>query len=882
MAKVTHEVLHGETLQMIANNYNTTVTSICRLNNIVDPMYIYVGQILTISGATASSSDEVEHTPTNTATITHFGLLSTSNRTIFAAWNWDKNNTKSFRCKWWYDIGNGVWFVGSDQEEKSDYMRSQYTPPENTVRVAFSVQPISETYSYNGQEVSYWTAEWSTSKEYYIVENPPTTPPVPHVEINEYTLTVSLENILLNATEIEFEIIQNDSIIFNTGLSSIVTSSVSYSCTIAIGNKYKVRCRGKKDSIYGMWSGYSSNVDSMPSTPSEITECSALSETSIKLAWSTVTTAKTYDIEYAIKEEYLGTSNATNIINNILSNSYIITGLSSGEVYFIRVRSVNDKGSSPWSEVKSISIGDKPAAPTTWSLTTSAMVDDTVYLYWLHNAKDNSKEKAAKIELTINGTTEIIEIAGTEETEENRYYMFDTRGYPDGTRIEWRVSTKGAVDEWSDWSIKRVVNIYAPPSLSLSMVDVSGNNITTLERLPFYISATSAPNTQTPLTYHISIISNDNYQYINDVGNIEYVSANDEVYSRFFDISGDLTCGISASDIDLKNNVSYTIKCIVNMNSGLNAESSVSFKVSWSDNLYSPNAEIVYDNTTMSIHIRPYCDMYPMIFYEVQYQESTGRFYRRNKLSIAVSGSSVNDSYTEIYNDIVYYGKTSLGDNIYFCMAKSSTAKLVENVTLSVYRREYDGGFIEVGSGIVNTNGTFVTDPHPPLDYAHYRIVASSDLTGVVSYTDIPGFHIGEKSIIIQWDESYDNFVVSGEGIIDTTVRSGSMLKLPYNIDISNTNSSDVSMIEYAGRSHPVSYYGTQLGVTSTWKVNIDKTDRDTLYNLRKLSVYMGDVYVREPSGSGYWANIKVSFSQTYNKPDIPVTLSITRVEGGI
>ena len=108
------------------------------------------------------------------------------------------------------------------------------------------------------------------------------------------------------------------------------------------------------------------------------------------------------------------------------------------------------------------------------------------------------------------------------------------------------------------------------------------------------------------------------------------------------------------------------------------------------------------------------------------------------------------------------------------------------------------------------------------------------------------------------------------------------MLKLPYNIDISDTNDIDVTMVEYIGRSHPVSYYGTQLGVTSTWNVEIDKRDKNTLYGLRKIAIYKEDVNVREPSGSGYWANVKVSFSQKHCELTIPVTLDITRVEGGI
>lgn len=51
---------------------------------------------------------------------------------------------------------------------------------------------------------------------------------------------------------------------------------------------------------------------------------------------------------------------------------------------------------------------------------------------------------------------------------------------------------------------------------------------------------------------------------------------------------------------------------------------------------------------------------------------------------------------------------------------------------------------------------------------------------------------------------------------------------------------------------------------------------------LRRLAIYTGDVYVREPSGSGYWASISVSISQTHCEVSIPVSLDITRVEGGI
>ena len=88
-------------------------------------------------------------------------------------------------------------------------------------------------------------------------------------------------------------------------------------------------------------------------------------------------------------------------------------------------------------------------------------------------------------------------------------------------------------------------------------------------------------------------------------------------------------------------------------------------------------------------------------------------------------------------------------------------------------------------------------------------------------------------------------------------------------------------MVKYIGREHPVSYYGTQLGSTATWNVEIPADDADTLYALRRLAVWMGNAYVREPSGSGYWANVQVSFSKKHCEETIPVTFKITRVEGG-
>ena len=891
MATVTHTVVRGDTLSAIAKKYNTTIDALAKLNNIKNVNLIYVGQKLIISGAEAStastsarstSSGSSTASPTNssTATVTQFGLQSNSDRTIFAVWTWFRSNTDKYQVKWWYDTGDGVWFVGNDSEVKEN--QSLYTAPANAKRVSFQVKPISKTYKANNNDAYYWTAGWSTAKYYTFSVDLQSVPPTPVVTIKNYNLTAKVDNyVCLDGTEIQFQIIQNDSKVYKSGIASVITYSASYSCNVSVGVQYKVRCRSRRNGVYSDWSDYSNISSTKPSAPSSITTCEAASETSVKLAWNTSTSADSYTIQYATDKSYFNGSNALTEQTGITGTTYIITGLQSGETYFFRVKAVNSQGDSDWSEIKSTVIGTIPNAPTTWSSTTTSVVGDEVILYWVHNSEDGSNETSAKIELTINGQTEII--TETSESNENHFYTLDTSSYEDNTTIEWRVCTKGVVAEYGEWSIKRTVTIYAPPTLAVSITDVSGEAIYTLTSFPFFINGQAGPNTQTPISYHVSIVAGDSYEYWDEMGNPKIISKGDEVYSEVYDIDQDLLLKITPSSLDLENNIKYTVKCLVSMNTGLTAEDSLEFDVSWTDTLYSPNAEIIYDSETLCTHIHPYCDMYPKIFYEVIYEEITGNFYRTDKVLNSISGTSVDDCYTERFNDIVYSGINEDNKIIFFCVAQSDTPNLVDNVTLSVYRREYDGRYVEIGSGLVNTENTFITDPHPALDYARYRVVAISDRTGAVSFTDIAGHMIGEKSVVIQWDEYWTSFEVSKEETqMEKPVWSGSMLKLPYNIDVSDSNSTDVTMIEYIGRSHPVSYYGTQLGVSSTWNVEIDKKDKKTLYALRKLAIYMGDVYVREPSGSGYWAHVEVSFSQTHCKLTIPVTLKLTRVEGGI
>lgn len=885
-------VERGDTLSQIAVDYAggySNYKKLAAINNIPNPDLIYVGQIIYLTREAASGSGSAS-TNKSKATINQFGLMSNSDNTLFATWSWDGKNTDSYKVAWTYDTGNGVWFDGNsssisvDEDNPSLSKQSTYSIPSNAKKVRFKVKPISKTYkNSNDVETKYWEASWSSVKEWRD-STPLETPGTPDVSIEWFKLTASLDNINIpGATHIQFQVIRDNSAsTYSAKKAEIVSGHAAYVFPIVGGSQYKVRARAHnlKENTFSEWSAYSSNQGTVPSVPNGITELAALSTTSVQVTWAPVDNATGYTVEYTTKKYYFDSSSEVKSQTVTDAVNYaIITGMASGDTYFFRVKATNKVGDSGWTDIRSITIGEPPSAPTTWSSTTTAITGDPVILYWVHNAEDGSKETYAELELYIGDQLKEHTIKNNKSEDDestNSQWVLQTTSYTEGTSIKWRVRTAGITKEYGDWSVQRTIDVYAPATLQLNMTDVDGNELDTLTAFPFYIKALAGPKTQAPVSYHLSIKSNSMYETVDSIGNPVIINVGEEVYSRHFDISEPMLVEFSAWNIDLENNIEYTVTCTVSMNSGLTSEASLTFIVSWTDEHWVPNASIGVDEETMTANVRPYCYDTNMVYYQVT--SSSGTYTKTTTKLSSVWGEPVANAVTTT-GEKVYSGVDGDGNSVYYCVVEESS--VVEGVLLSVYRREFDGSFTELATGIDSTKATTVTDPHPALDYARYRIVATTEATGAVSYYDTPGYPVGGKAVIIQWNEEWSSFETSEDEIMEQPAWTGSMLKLPYNIDVSESNSSDKSLVEYIGRSHPVAYYGTQLGVAATWNMDIPKRDKETIYALRRLARWMGDVYVREPSGSGYWANISVSFSQKHTEVTVPVTLTISQVEGG-
>lgn len=782
-----------------------------------------------------------------TVSITSYGIQKNTDNTCYVFWSFTKSkNTKEYQVKWEYVVG-GKTFIG--QEDSTTKTQATYGAPSNAEKVYVSVKPISKTYVKKKKKCTYFTGSWCTKKTIQIDKKTPEKSAAPEVEIDGLSITCSLSTYDTNTKKVRFCIAKNDSTTVITADATVKTNAASFKYgNLATGQRYKVRCRGINASgTLGEWSEYSQNVYTRPSAPAH-PSIFIRSRNLVEVIWSKVSNAVNYTVEYTTDESFFDSSSSVQSIESS-SNNAIIEGLEYGKAWFFRVRANAKKAeeSSEWSEVKMIVLSEEPAPPTTWSNSVTIRNDEDIIFYINHNSTDGSSATACGISMTVNGEPyengqvevdgriyPISEINLTERDEKDKdktivAKLVDDPLIREGVTILWKAFTVGICYIQSDWSVERRIDVYSNPTVDLSVSsdpEVIGNEFIT--SMPIYIKAEYSAGKQKAISYNVKIIAKEAYDIVDETGMNVHVSENDEVYSRYsnydYQDANEFITTINAGEINLINNVGYSAVMEIVMDSGLVASNSYDFVIAWDDDDsdYNIDAEITVDEDL------PYgCYITP-------------------------SMTDLNDNY-------------------------------LSNYFLSVYRREYDGSLVKIESNIQNDGSMVITDPHPALDYARYRIVATSKTTGRNYSEDLPGEPVGVSSIILQWDDDWHNYTNDEPDSEDENPAiTGSIIELKYNIKTSESHSREISYGNYIGRKHPVSYYGTQLGETASWSSDIPKDDTETILKLRRLAVYQGNVYVRSPNGVGFWATVDVSFPLDYDSLSSTVSLNITRVEGGI
>lgn len=837
------------------------------------------------------------------------GIVEGTERDIYAVWTLkaaDRTNhgghIKDFKVEWQYYTGDttrlksDIWFEGSTttvsvSRPLPSSWNNIYSAPENAKIVRVRVTPEAEDRPAKKGESK---GPWFTGKPCSFVvfyglpssKQPPEAPQNLSCDIDTNLkliaeCTVSSEDIKY----VEFQVIKDNKDEFFKKIAKVSFGRAAISCKVEVGGKYKVRARasesngsaitgntpaskadaiinnmleqllgGETSNAMGIgsdfdlmplvseWTDFTENIQTRPGKVKDPIRLKVInvsltsgSSKAVRVAWDKAVGATGYTVQYTTDKDFFkhSTENVQSVtVGNVTYAD--ITGLDLGIKWWFRVCATNEQGESPYSNALSILFGTRPTAPTTWTLTSTASIGTTIRLYWTHNSSDGSSQTSAEVSVTW------IRSSGSDVT--NTYTVDNTRNYydlntgsqsfnpTDGDTVQWKVRTKGLIDEYGSWSASKSIVLYYPPTITSVFshgTPGSGNNqsaIFSLTEYPFNISLTGGPNNRSVISFTVSIVAGESYIDIDATGMDYSVDAGEEIYYENFrpTSSNTGTIHLYPNDVNFMENVRYIVNMSVVMNNGLRATASRIIEVHLEDlvKVYRCDADITFmSDYTASIIPRAYDN----------------------------NGNPKESQYLDI----------------------------------SVYRREYNGKFTAIATDINTLKGPVtVVDPHPALNYARYRIVAISNHSGSVSFADVER-PIGINSIIIQWDEQWTVFNSDEDNAVVKTW-TGSLLELPYNVDISSEQKNDVELVKYIGREHPVAYYGTMRNETGQWKSEILKTDKQRLYLIRRLANYMGNVYVREPSGLGYWAQVDVSYNIDHGKATIPVTFSVTRVDGGV
>lgn len=946
MAETTHYVVQsGDTLNSIVKEFGSSISgsttndkikTLCDINHIKDADVICIGQVIYFTEEAAKNAG-VTYNQGKTALITAFGFYSNKEGKLYVSWEWDhgdgddeddEDDTDHYEVRWrYYSETTRIWYDGEDAsvshrsgEIAYNHIYDYSSLPDDVTQIRVSVTPIAKTVTEDDTETELFSGIEAVTR----LINIKTSAPPPKMDLsptyeltkenNKNILKITLTNLssdkVGNATKLQFKLWEQsseNSSYIEKRTKDVTIIQAETTCTfdeLQNGYLYKVQYRGIATGAYGEWSDFSDTIAVSPTAPeieAVIPNCYDPDKTTqkngVEVIWVACDSAKIYNFEFLAlnedetktPEELFNQSNypgKKSVSIDVEENTHVIFTENStkkgrytfydiaedliGKRCYVRCcsesknsGSILGSGSnskSNWSKIVEFVFGTTPDFPTTWHSQTNVFPGDELKIFFTHNSQDGSQLTDAEIKFMVGDgeRTYMWNVIGAEpsyikamyKSNENNVndhtYVIEVNtehpNFASGATILYQICTGGIYEEngnpvLSEFSPAKQINIYTKPTLALGLYNNDGmtlleNGILTSFPLKTRFGLGKMTN-QNPISYHLSIVYDSDmydsnsmgYEIVDNIGITRTISKGSVVYSKNIDsVNTDVWQVINANDVTLKNDQRYIVKCVAYLSSGLTVTASDTFSVSWVSKAPIPFAEIGLYKDNLTAHIKPY----------------------------------------------------------------ANSKDVSEPITFTVYRKEFDGSFVQIGSSIQNVVGVsneareYVIDPHPALSNARYRIVAKSETTGAIEFNDISSKSFKEHSIVLQWDEVWTNFYSSSDNLPSEQPWAGSMLKLPYNISISNSYKPDVSTVNYIGRKHPVSYYGTQTGETATWSVDIPKNDLETLYAIRRLSVWMGDVYVREPSGTGYWANVSVSFSQKSRDLVIPVTFNITRVEGGI
>lgn len=594
--------------------------------------------------------------------------------------------------------------------------------------------------------------------------------------------------------------------------------------------------------------------------------------------------------------------------------SAIVTGLEAGKTWYFAawVKTGSDTQQALFcSAVASCTIATTPDPPTLLPIPRSAVLGESIVLEWVHNNADKSAQRQAQVSITARAAdqqqfTTTINVT----TDEHVTIPFPASTYSDQMSVSIKVRTKGAGNNFGDWSEDAHLTLYARPFTTLQITNadqgnVEGLAVTTLPvQLALAVQAREGTLSQSVVQWAVTIRSAEMATYLDMFGNEEMLAPGEVVCEVTVDSFEDdftqpeQTLPIGATDAVFVNGVSYDVEATALMDSGIETDKATArFTCDFANGIGSPTAYVqtapdwsarIYPSLTTK---RPIADGEDYVVdgpvlrvAEIEEGEYTLTLaYVKGDegaqvSSMAWDGHEFDFAMPDGWTSVTSLSYDDGGEPVEMMGQVHEAIALAEDVTLSVYRVGRDGEMDLVAKDYPNRPGVFVVDRHPTFGEMNYRIIANSMLTDEITAADTSGSNRW-RTVLIQWAE--EDAPTEPEFEDDTVQFAFEFVELPWNITVNQSSSKDVALKNYVGRRHPVSLYGTQVGETGSWTCRIIKYEEDReLTQLRKLAGWMGDCWVRDPSGLSYPANVNVSITRAFDDLGIDISLEVTRVDG--
>lgn len=372
----------------------------------------------------------------------------------------------------WYE--NGTWHDLAS--EKSGTYGGYGDKVYDSMNDTFNRQYVNRTVRVGNYAHAYVNGQ-STSATAYIEYIVPALPP------NATTVTAtrnSNTSVTLSWTEASGvkESVRIERSIDGSSFAEIATvsgSATSYTDnTTAADHTYTYRIRYYNQNAYGGYSSTSS-VTMSPSAPTKITVARATS-TNVNVTLTNPSSVAT-SIQWQVTYDGGSTWSSSTSVSGSPVTSF--TASTNGGTVKIRVRNVNNTGSSAWIVSDSVVTLVPPAPPT--ALEPSGIVNlkyGTLTFRWKHNPLDGSAQTEAHLHYEVGNQTADVPISGAANT-----YTIDIHSQAPGASYRWKVRTKGADPSYSDWSSTLSGKLYAEPQIYF----IAQNPPTTVTALPIPI-----------------------------------------------------------------------------------------------------------------------------------------------------------------------------------------------------------------------------------------------------------------------------------------------------------------------------------------------------------------------------------------------------------